>query len=78
MNCFYIIADSKVENNHEFFKYRKLLILSESSFERFLSCVENVSILVDFDARTGHNHKTKFRIRQGHWSELYSAVKQVI
>ncbi|MBE0433493.1 MvaI/BcnI restriction endonuclease family protein [candidate division WOR-3 bacterium] len=78
MNCFYVVADTKVEKNHEFFRYRKLLLLSGFSFERFRSCVENGSILVDFDARTGHNHGTKFRIRQGHWSDLYTNVEEAI
>lgn len=61
-NCFYIVADTKVENKREFFKYKKLLTLTGYSFEKFLECVENGSILVDFDARTGHDHGTKFRI----------------
>jgi len=78
MNCFYVVADSKVENKREFFKYEKLFILSGFSFEKFLNCLEDGSILVDFDARTGHNHGTKFRIRQGCWSDIYSSVKQVI
>jgi len=78
MNCFYVTADCKVENKREFFKYEKLLLLSGFSFERFLNCLENGWIVVDFDARTGHNHGTKFRIKQGHWSNLYSLVKQVI
>ncbi|MFQ5752224.1 MAG: MvaI/BcnI family restriction endonuclease [bacterium] len=78
MNCFYVVADSKVENGREFFKYVKLFTLSGFSLEKFLSCLEDGSILVDFDARTGHNHGTKFRIRQGCWSDLYSSVTQVI
>jgi len=38
----------------------------------------NSEIIVDFDARTGHNHGTKFRIRQGRWRDLYSDVRCVI
>ena len=77
-NCFYIIADSEVENFHEYFLYSELYVLSGFSFEKFLKCVENSSILIDFDARTGHNHGTKFRLRQGSWKELYSSVEQKI
>ncbi len=77
-NCFYIVADSKVEAAREFFLYRELYILSGFSFEKFLRCIEHGAILVDFDARTGHNHGTKFRIRQGHWRDLYSDVRRVI
>jgi hypothetical protein len=77
-NCFYIIADSKIEGGHEFFLYKELYILSGFSFERFLKCIEGGAVLIDFDARTGHNHGTKFRIRQGHWKDLYSNVTRAI
>jgi len=77
-NCFYVVGDSKVEAAREFFLYRELHILSGFSFEKFIRCIEDGAILVDFDARTGHNHGTKFRIRQGHWRDLYSSVQRVI
>ncbi len=78
MNCFYVIADTKNEKDHEFFKYENLLILSGFSFERFLDCMESGSVLVDFDARTGHNHGTRFRIKQGRWTDLYSSVIKAV
>jgi len=77
-NCFYVIADSKVEAGHEFFLYKELHILSGFSFERFIKCIEDGAVLIDFDARTGHNHGTKFRMRQGHWRDLYSDVSRAI
>ncbi len=76
-NCFYIIADSKLERGREYFSYRSLLMLSGFSFEGFLSCIDLGVIQIDFDARTRHNHGTKFRIKQGFWKELYSEVKQL-
>ena len=78
MNCFYVVAESNVENKHEYFKYIELLILSGFSFEKFLTCLEEGAVLVDFDARTGHNHGTKFRIRQGQWAKLYTNIKRGI
>ncbi|MBI4596469.1 MAG: MvaI/BcnI restriction endonuclease family protein [Candidatus Tectomicrobia bacterium] len=77
-NCFYVIADSKTEGAREFFLYKELYILSGFSFERFIQCVDEGAVLIDFDARTGHNHGTKFRIRQGHWRDLYSDVMRAI
>jgi hypothetical protein len=77
-NCFYVVADNKIEERHEFFLYKELYILSGFSFEKFIKCIEDGAILIDFDARTGHNHGTKFRLRQGHWKELYSNVKRAI
>lgn len=77
MNCFYIIADTKIENNHEYFKYEKLLILSGFSFEKFIDCAEHGNLLVDFDARTGHNHGTKFRLKQDKLPSLYEHVTEI-
>jgi len=77
-NCFYVIADSRLIGGREYFLYKELYLLYGFSFDNFLKCVEDGNILVDFDARTGHNHGTKFRIRQGHWRDLYSDVQRVI
>jgi len=77
-NCFYVVAESKIEARREFFLYKELFILSGFSFEKFIKCIEDGVVLIDFDARTGHNHGTKFRIRQGHWRDLYSDVKRAI
>jgi hypothetical protein len=76
-NCFYIIADSKLERGREYFSYQSLLMLSGFSFDNFLSCIDRGIIQIDFDARTRHNHGTKFRIKQGFWKELYSEVNQL-
>ena len=77
-NSFYIIADSKTIDKREYFLYKELHILTGFSFNRFLHCIENGSVLIDFDARTGHNHGTKFRIRQGIWKDIYESVEHVI
>lgn len=77
-NCFYVIAESRRENNKEFFKYKKLYILSGFSFDKFLNCICNGTVLIDFDARTGHNHGTKFRIRQNSWQQIYNYIEEVI
>jgi len=75
-NCFYIIADSKIEEKREYFQYKKLIILSGFSFEKLLKCFEDGVIFIDFDARTGHNHGTKFRIRQQNFPDLYEKSEE--
>lgn len=77
-NCFYVIADSKKERTHEYFQYKELYILSRFSFPKFLDAIESGALLIDFDARTGHNHGTKFRLRQGMWTKIYEEEKKVI
>ena len=34
-------------------------------------------LLVDFDARTGHNHGTKFRLRKNAIINLYEEVVEI-
>lgn len=75
LNCFYVQADVKKVTDREFYHYNTIMILRSFSLENFLKAIEDGIILVDFDARTGHNHGTKFRIRQGNWDRLYSDVK---
>lgn len=77
-NCFYVIADTRIENRHEYFKYESLYVLSGFSFDKLVKCIEDGHVLIDFDARTGHNHGTKFRLRQGHWPDLYDSVQRAI
>lgn len=76
-NCFYVIADSKVEDSTEYFFYKELYVLSGFSSTKFIAAIEGGCVLVDFDARTGHNHGTKFRLKQGCWKDLYSSVERV-
>ncbi|MBF0515905.1 MAG: MvaI/BcnI restriction endonuclease family protein [Nitrospirae bacterium] len=77
MNCFYVIADTKIEDGHEYFKYEKLLILSRFSFDKFVDCVEQGYLYIDFDARIGHNHGTKFRLKQDKLPELYDSATYI-
>ena len=77
-NCFYVVAETKVEDRHEFFRYEDLYILSGFSFEKLINCIESGYVLIDFDARSGHDHGTKFRLRQGHWPDLYESVEKAI
>jgi len=53
------------------------MILQGLSIDKFLEAIENGYLLVDFDARTGHNHGTKFRLRQDMLPTLYDHVVEV-
>ncbi len=71
LNAFYVQAEVKIERKKEFYKYTKVMMLQKFSFDGFLKALEEGKILVDFDARTGHNHGTKFRMRQDCLPMLY-------
>ncbi len=77
INCFYVQADSKREDGIEYFSYNKILQLQKFSIEKFLKALEDNNILVDFDARTGHNHGTKFRMRQNCLPNLYETKIEI-
>ncbi|HSA06370.1 MAG TPA: MvaI/BcnI family restriction endonuclease [Candidatus Gastranaerophilales bacterium] len=75
-NCFFVGAEVKKIKGKEFFKYDKILKLSGFSLNKFIDKIEQGDILVDFDARTGHNHGTKFRFRNNKLSSLYDNVEE--
>lgn len=74
LNCFYIKADVKKENGEEYYHYKQIYMLEKFNQEHFINAIENGIILIDFDARTGHNHGTKFRMRQDKLPGLYEKV----
>ncbi|MDR0291179.1 MAG: MvaI/BcnI family restriction endonuclease [Elusimicrobium sp.] len=76
-NCFYILADVKKEKGKEFFKYDTIFKLSGLSLYKLIDAIEEGNIFVDFDARTGHNHGTKFRCKNGIIYTLYSHVEKI-
>ncbi len=78
LNTFYVQAEVKVERKKEYYKYTKVMMLQKFSFGGFLKAIEEGKILVDFDARTGHNHGTKFRMRQNVLPILYEKVTVII
>ena len=77
LNCFYIQADVQRIEGREHFRYSNIMMLQRFSLEEFLNAIETGDILVDFDARTGHNHGTKFRLRQNAFPSLYAEATEI-
>jgi len=78
LNTFYVQAEVKIVRKKEHYHYTKIMMLQKFSFDGFLGALEEGKILVDFDARTGHNHGTKFRMRQDCLPLLYEKVSIII
>lgn len=76
-NTIYILADSRKVNGQEEFKYEKIELLEDFAFNNLLRGLLNGIVFIDFDARTGHNHGTKFRIKQNNWPALFSRVTEI-
>lgn len=77
LNCFYVRARVKREDGREYYYYSDILMLQHFSLEKFISSIEKGYIKVDFDARTGHNHGTKFRLQQDKFPELYATTTEI-
>lgn len=78
LNCFYVQADVKKEDGKEYYWYNKAQKLRKFRFEGLLEGLEKGVLFVDFDARTGHNHGTKFRLKQNYLPMLYDDVVTVV
>ena len=78
LNTFYIQAEVKREKKKEYYKYSRIMMLQKFNFNGFLKAIEDGKIFVDFDARTGHNHGTKFRIRPDCLPALYKKVTKIL
>jgi hypothetical protein len=77
LNCFHLHARTRKVAGVEEFLYERITILSGFSFDNFLRGIEEGWVYADFDARTGHNHGTKFRMGQNRLTSLYSSVEEI-
>lgn len=67
----YIKSETRHISGHECFKYNEIEAYIDPTLDRFLVLIEVGAIYVNSDARTGHNHGTKFRIRPAAKTDLY-------
>lgn len=77
LNTFYVKAQAKRIDGEEYFFYDEIMILKSFDLEKFLVAIEQGGVLVDFDARTGHNHGTKMRGRNDVLPSLYAEVQRI-
>lgn len=73
-NCFLIVADVKRERGQEFYRYTRILMLQDLAEDRLIDALASGIIRIDFDARSGHNHGTKFRLPQVELPSIYDQV----
>ena len=76
-NTFFVLADRKRIGGVEHFHYTRFMVLEGFEIDRFIRAISAGDILIDFDARTGHNHGTKFRLRRNKLPDLYSKVQEI-
>jgi len=71
---FYAIADRKRSKGVEYFRYQRFLMLQDFTMSKLIETIRMGNIQIEFDARTGHNHGTKFRLKQNYYTQLYDSV----
>ena len=76
-NTFFALAERKREDRVEYFRYTRFLILEGLRMDSFIDAIARGDILIDFDARTRHNHGTKFRLRQNKLPDLYDSAEEI-
>lgn len=74
-NCFFVKAEVKKINGKQHFWYKTIMMLRKFSTDKFIDALSSDYIYIDFDARTGHNHGTKFRLKQNALPLLYDDVR---
>jgi hypothetical protein len=70
-NSFFVEAEVRREVGKELYHYGHATMLTTFSLERLLAGIEMGVVYVDFDARSAHNHGTKYRVRSGALPTLY-------
>ncbi|MBF0449734.1 MAG: MvaI/BcnI restriction endonuclease family protein [Candidatus Magnetomorum sp.] len=75
-NCFFVQAESKKIDGRLHFHYQDIFMLKSLDIDKFINAIQNGYVYIDFDARTGHNHGTKFRLKSKALINLYAEVKQ--
>ena len=78
LNAFLVEVQTKKEGSKEYFRILEVRTLQGFSTEKFLAALERGDVYIDFDARTGHNHGTKIRIRESFLPQLYTYVDSVV
>ncbi|MCD7710586.1 MAG: MvaI/BcnI family restriction endonuclease [Porphyromonadaceae bacterium] len=78
LNTFFVIFETRKDAGEMYFHYYKVLKLQNLSIQNFINAIRNGDINIDFDARTRHNHGTKFRINPHTISTLYETAEVVM
>lgn len=76
-NMFYVFADTRKVAGREEFHYVRFLMLQDFAVDRLINGLAEGFVYIDFDARTGHNHGTKFRVRAHRLPDLYQTIRDI-
>lgn len=74
----FLVEYSVNKEDKTYFRVVKLTILEGFNFQNFLNLLSEGRAFIEFDARTGHNHGTKIRVKGKSFVSLYDQSEVVI
>lgn len=78
LNTLYVRFETKKENGKTFIHYNEAYFLEGADIQKFIEMLENGIVKIEFDARTGHNHGTKFRMYFKDTPSAYNKVVRIL
>ncbi len=71
LNSLFVEVEATKSSGREYFLIKSATALQGFSIDGFVIALEEGGVYVDFDARTNHNHGTKFRLKEDALPKLY-------
>jgi hypothetical protein len=63
---------SKTENSIKFYQYNEAFLMKDVITSEIVRMITDGAMAIDFDARTRHNHGTKFRVKRSEIHRLFT------
>ena len=76
-NTMLATRQTRSNRNQKQYKYIDVFLMSGFRGENLDNLIEDGSLVVDFDARTGHNHGTKIRIKKNDIVKLFNKFQKI-
>jgi len=77
-NTLMCFCETRRESGVEFYKIKTAYILKEFLSDKLAILFQNGSLVIDFDARTRHNHGTKLRIKRDSLPALFAHSELIL
>lgn len=68
----FVLCRTKTESGIRYYMYEEAFILRGFRVNAIPTFISEGNLIVDFDARTGHNHGTKFRVQKNQLYNLFN------
>lgn len=73
-----VYCDVKTVDDEHHYKFTDAYIYSNFNSSKLQTAFTSGDVVLDFDARTNHNHGVKFRIKKAKISSLFDVTKKVL